>query len=91
MLYSVVSHFLARPVERKRYSVEPEDSLRPLLKAIWVRNSVNSYPWPFRLLAVHEDDFVISPPTVAVASGSVIEGEGGDAHEDSVFLDPAPR
>ena len=29
-----VSHFLARPVERKSYSVEQEGSLRPLFKAI---------------------------------------------------------
>ena len=34
MLYSVVSHFLARPVERNYYSVEQEDSVRPLSKAI---------------------------------------------------------
>ena len=39
--------FLARPVERKRYSVEPEDSLRPLCKVVvysrsWVRNSVST-------------------------------------------------
>ena len=42
----VVSRILARLVERKCYSVETVDSLRPLFKAIvylrsWVRNSVN--------------------------------------------------
>ena len=45
VLYWVVSRFLARPVERKCYSVEQEDSLRPLFNAIvylrsWVRKSV---------------------------------------------------
>lgn len=43
--YWGVSLFLARPVERKCYWVEPEDSLRELFKAInysrsWVSNSV---------------------------------------------------
>ena len=34
MLYRVVSHFIAIPVERKCHSVEQEDSHRPLFKAI---------------------------------------------------------
>ena len=60
VLYSVVSRFLARPVERKCYSVEPEDSLRPLFKAIvysrsWVRNSVNSFA-----CFAHCQDFCLS-------------------------------
>ena len=47
VLYWIVSHFLAGPVERKCYLVEQEDSLRPLFKAIvytrsWVRNNVNN-------------------------------------------------
>ena len=47
VLYWDVLHFLARPVERKCYSVEPEDSLRPLFRAIvysrsLVRNNVYS-------------------------------------------------
>ena len=47
VLYWVLSRFLVRPVQRKCYSVEPEDSLRPLFKAIvysrsWVRNNVNN-------------------------------------------------
>ena len=46
VLYWVVSHFLSRPVEQKCYSVEQENLLRPLFKAIvyswsWVKNSVN--------------------------------------------------
>ena len=46
-LYYVVSRFLARPVELKCYSAEPDDSLRPLFEAIvysrsWVSKSVNS-------------------------------------------------
>ena len=34
VLYWVVSHFPARPVEQMCYSVEEEDSLKPLFKAI---------------------------------------------------------
>ena len=41
VLYWVVARFLARPVKRKRYSTEPEDSVRPLFKAIvYSRSSV---------------------------------------------------
>ena len=45
VLYWAVSRFLARPVERKCYSAEQEDSLRPLFEAIvysrsWVRKNV---------------------------------------------------
>ena len=32
VLYSLGSHFLARPVERKGYSAEQEDSLRPIVR-----------------------------------------------------------
>ena len=47
MLYRVVSLFLARPDERKCYSIEQEDTLRPLFRAFvylksGVRNSVNT-------------------------------------------------
>ena len=47
VLYRVVSRFLARPVERKCYSAEQEDSLRLLFEAIvysesWVRKTVKS-------------------------------------------------
>ena len=46
VLHWVASRFLARLVERKCYSAEEEDSLRPLFEAIvysrsWVRKSVN--------------------------------------------------
>ena len=47
VLFWIVLRFLARSAERKCYSAEQEDSLRPLSKAIihsrsWVRNCVNS-------------------------------------------------
>ena len=47
VLYCAVSRFLARLVERKCYSAEEEDSLRPLFEEIvyfrsWVRRSVNT-------------------------------------------------
>ena len=47
VLYWAVSHFLARPIERKFCSAEQDDSLRPLFEAIvysrsWIRKSVNS-------------------------------------------------
>ena len=49
-LYRVASGFLARPVERKCYSVEPVDSPRSVVKEIvysrsLVRNSVNKPNW----------------------------------------------
>ena len=40
MYWSVVSRLLARPVERKCYSAEQEDSLRPLFKVIVYSRSV---------------------------------------------------
>ena len=63
-LHWVVSYFLARPVERKCYSVEPEDLVRPSFKAIvysrsWVRNSVNRRhhhwnSWSMQIAQVHQ-------------------------------------
>ena len=41
VLYWVLSRFLARPVERKGCSVEPEDSLRPFFRAFFFFLTVN--------------------------------------------------